>query len=178
MSDDDNDRGTLSNHSDSFLIPVTTDGTKLLWDGNAATILGLLYEVKRFFTRSGLFQMLISVRAVSLSNGLNGKLAIEDANSVYFVNGTISAPSGTFEQPCPSSAARLTTANSSRSSSAQNRRSPRATTKFTSFLKSEEGLWWELLPVSAVSDSVTTQLRLPTLTPSTFVSREVLKTLF
>ena len=42
MSDDDNDRGTLSNHSDSFLIPVTTDGTKLLWDGNAATILGLL----------------------------------------------------------------------------------------------------------------------------------------
>ena len=39
MSDDDNDRGTLSNHSDSFLIPVTTDGTKLLWDGNAATIL-------------------------------------------------------------------------------------------------------------------------------------------
>ena len=66
MSDDDNDRGTLSNHSDSFLIPVTTDGTKLLWDGNAATILGLLYEIKRFFTRSGLFQMLISVRAVSL----------------------------------------------------------------------------------------------------------------
>ena len=56
MSDDDNDRSTLSNHSDSLLIPVTTDGTKLLWDGNAATILGLLYEVKRFFTRSGLFQ--------------------------------------------------------------------------------------------------------------------------
>ena len=75
MSDDDNDRGTLSNHSDSFLIPVTTDGTKLLWDGNAATILGLLYETKRFFTRSGLFQMLISVRAVSLSNGLTQRQA-------------------------------------------------------------------------------------------------------
>ena len=69
MSDDDNDRSTLSNNTDSFLIiPVTTDGTKLLWDGNAATILGLLYETKRFFTRSGLFEMLISVRAVSLSN--------------------------------------------------------------------------------------------------------------
>ena len=96
MSDDDNDRSTLSNHSDSFLIPVTTDGTKLLWDGNAATILGLLFEVKRFFTRSGLFQMLISARAVSLSNG---KLAIEDANSVYFVNGTLPPPAGTFELP-------------------------------------------------------------------------------
>ena len=80
------------------MLSVTTDGTKLLWDGNAATILGLLYEIKRFFTRSGLFQMLISTRAVSPSNG---KLAIEDANSVYFVNGTLSAPSGTFELPCP-----------------------------------------------------------------------------
>ena len=116
MSDDDNDRGTLSNHSDSFLIPVTTDGTKLLWDGNAATILGLLYEVKRFFTRSGLFQMLISARAVSLSNG---KLAIEDANSVYFVNGTLPPPAGTFELPCPPSATRLASANSGRSSVTQ-----------------------------------------------------------
>ena len=44
---------------------------------------------------------------------------IEDANSVYFVNGTLSAPSGTFEQPCPPSATRLTSANSARSASTQ-----------------------------------------------------------
>ena len=33
MSNDDNDRGTLSTSSDSYIIPVTTDSNKLEWDG-------------------------------------------------------------------------------------------------------------------------------------------------
>ena len=39
MSDDDNDRGTLSNNSDSFLIPVTNGqprvGATRLYDGKS-----------------------------------------------------------------------------------------------------------------------------------------------
>ena len=97
---DDNDNRTLSTSSDSYIIPVTTDNNKLEWDGNSATILGTFYEVERFYTRVGLFQVLISDRAVALSNG---KLAIEDANTVLFVSGTAAAPPGTFERPCPAS---------------------------------------------------------------------------
>ena len=100
MINDDNDSRTLSN-SDSIIIPVTTDNSKLEWDGNPATIAGMLFEVERFYTRVGLFQVLISDRAVALSNG---KLAIEEANTVLFVNGTAAAPPGTFDQPCPGSA--------------------------------------------------------------------------
>ena len=110
MINDDNDSRTLSN-SDSIIIPVTTDNSKLEWDGNPATIAGMLYEVERFFTRVGLFQVLISDRAVALSNG---KLAIEDANTVLFVSGTAAAPPGTFERPCPASTARLTASNVAR----------------------------------------------------------------
>ena len=39
MINDDNDSRTLSN-SDSIIIPVTTDNSKLEWDGNPATIAG------------------------------------------------------------------------------------------------------------------------------------------
>ena len=88
MINDDNDSRTLSN-SDSIIIPVTTDNSKLEWDGNPATIAGMLYEVERFYTRVGLFQVLISDRAVALSNG---KLAIKEANTVLFVSGTAAAP--------------------------------------------------------------------------------------
>ena len=52
MINDDNDSRTLSN-SDSIIIPVTTDNSKLEWDGNPATIAGMLYEVERFYTRVG-----------------------------------------------------------------------------------------------------------------------------
>ena len=108
MINDENDSRTLSTSSDSYIIPVTTDNNKLEWDGNPATISGMLFEVERFYTRVGLFQVLISDRAVALSNG---KLAIEEANTVLFVSGTAAAPPGTFDQPCPGSAARLTASN-------------------------------------------------------------------
>ena len=120
MINDDNDSRTLSN-SDSIIIPVTTDNSKLEWDGNPATIAGMLFEVERFFTRVGLFQVLISDRAVALSNG---KLAIEEANTVLFVSGTAAAPPGTFERPCPASAARLTAANLARTRAGDSRVDP------------------------------------------------------
>ena len=79
---DDNNR-TLSTITGT-MIPVSTDKTPLVWDGNDANILGLLYEVDRYYTNKGLFQTLIRDRAVSLSNG---KLAIEhpSAESGFFL---------------------------------------------------------------------------------------------
>ena len=43
ISDDSSDRITLP--ESNILIPVSTDKSKLEWDGNDATILGLLHEV-------------------------------------------------------------------------------------------------------------------------------------
>ena len=77
----DNESSTLSTNTSSILIPVTTDKTALIWDGNDATIKGLLYECGQYYKRKGLFQPLIKHRTVSLSNG---KLALEDPNTVYF----------------------------------------------------------------------------------------------
>ena len=90
---DDNNR-TLSTITGT-MIPVSTDKTPLVWDGNDANILGLLYEVDRYYTNKGLFQTLIRDRAVSLSNG---KLAIEHPSAVWFLSGTIN-DAHDFEDP-------------------------------------------------------------------------------
>ena len=47
--DDDNDRSTLSTTSTSVYTPVTIDKQPLTWDGNDASILGILYEIGRYF---------------------------------------------------------------------------------------------------------------------------------
>ena len=83
--------------SGSILIPVSSDKAPLSWNGNDAVILGLLYEVSRYYRNKGLFQMLFQHRAVVLSNG---RLAIEDINSVPFVTGAASDPKS-FDDLCP-----------------------------------------------------------------------------
>ena len=85
----DNETSTLSTNTSSILIPVTTDKTALVWDGNDATINGLLYECGQYYKRKGLFQPLIKHRSVSLSNG---KLALEDPNTVYFTTSMANDP--------------------------------------------------------------------------------------
>ena len=60
--DDANDRSTLST---SILIPVSSDKTPLSWDGNDATLLGLLHEVGRHYRNKGFFQTLLRDRAVA-----------------------------------------------------------------------------------------------------------------
>ena len=94
-TNDDIDRTLSTNHS--ILIPVSTDKVPLLWDGNDANILGLLYETGRYYTNKGIFQTLLRDRAVSLSNG---KLAIEHPSAVYFVTGELDDPHD-FDDPCP-----------------------------------------------------------------------------
>ena len=86
-TNDDIDRTLSTNHS--ILIPVSTDKVPLLWDGNDANILGLLYETGRYYTNKGIFQTLLRHRAVSLSNG---KLAVEHPSAVYFVTGQLNDP--------------------------------------------------------------------------------------
>ena len=57
--------------------------------------------------RKGLFQPLLRDRAVALSNG---RLAVEDPNTVYFVSGTIKETRG-FDDPCPPTITRITEHN-------------------------------------------------------------------
>ena len=102
-----NESSTLSTTTSSILIPVTTDKTALIWDGNDATIKGLLYECGQYYKRKGLFQPLIKHRTVSLSNG---KLALEDPNTVYFTTSMANDPRD-FENPCPPSIRRITMHN-------------------------------------------------------------------
>lgn len=97
---DDNDHGALSAN---ILFPVSSDKSALQWDGNDANILGLLYETGRYYRKTGLFQTLIEHRAVALSNG---RLAVEDPNTVHFITGAIDDPRS-FDDPCPPSAVRI-----------------------------------------------------------------------
>ena len=106
MSDDANESHTLSTNN-SVYIPVTADKLPLIWDGNDATILGLLFEVGRFYKNKGMFQQLLRHRAVALSNG---RLAVEDASAILFVTGAI-AETRSFDDPCPPTVERLRTHN-------------------------------------------------------------------
>ena len=103
---DDYDRGTLSNNT-NILVPVSSDKTPLEWDGNDATILGLLFETGRYYRSKGLFQPLIRNRSVALSNG---RLAVDDPNTVYFVTGDITE-NRSFDDPCPPTLDRLVAHN-------------------------------------------------------------------
>ena len=104
---DNESSSTLSTITSSILMPVTTDKTALIWDGNDATIKGLLYECGQYYKRKGLFQPLIKHRTVSLSNG---KLALEDPNTVYFTTSMANDPRD-FANPCPPTLGRITKHN-------------------------------------------------------------------
>lgn len=91
---------TLSNN---IFIPVHSDKTPIVWDGNNATIPGALFEVKRYLKKTGIFQPLLNHRAVALSNG---RLAVDSPSATYFTSGKISDPHD-FDDPCPPTAKRL-----------------------------------------------------------------------
>ena len=101
ISDDSIDRSLLS--ESNIYIPVSTDKAKLEWDGNDATILGLLFETGRYYRRKGLFQPLLRDRSVALSNG---RLAVEHPSAVHFLTGAITENRG-FDDPCPPTVDRL-----------------------------------------------------------------------
>ena len=101
IPDDSSDRSTLP--ESNIFIPVSTDKARLEWDGNDATILGLLHETGRYYRRKGLFQPLLQDRAVALSNG---RLAVEHPSAVHFITGVITE-NRNFDDPCPPTIDRL-----------------------------------------------------------------------
>ena len=103
MTDTGDDSNRTLSTITGTMTPVSTDKTPLVWDGNDANILGLLFEVKRYYTNKGLFQTLFRDRAVSLSNG---KLAIEHPSAIWFLSGVIDEAHD-FDDPCPPTAERL-----------------------------------------------------------------------
>ena len=139
---DNESSSTLSTITSSILMPVTTDKTALIWDGNDATIKGLLYECGQYYKRKGLFQPLIKHRTVSLSNG---KLALEDPNTVYFTTSMANDPRD-FANPCPPSIRRITTHNAERYARALGRapssRSSRSSQLNSRTPSSSPGTWW------------------------------------
>ena len=88
-------------------VPTYTDKTKIIWDGNDASIAGLLYEVGRFFKRTGQYQMLFKHRAVPASRN---QLAVDDYNTVYFLTGKLS-DTHDWDNPAPPTPQRYADAN-------------------------------------------------------------------
>ena len=101
IPDDLSDRSALP--ESNMFIPVSTDKARLEWDGNDATILGLLHETGRYYRRKGLFQPLLQDRAVALSNG---RLAVEHPSAVLFLTNVITE-NRSFDDPCPPTVDRL-----------------------------------------------------------------------
>ena len=75
--------------------PVTLDGTDIRWDGNLATIEGLVYEIGNYCKFRGMYQSLIEQRAVLLKDG---RMAVDNILSAQFVNSEIDYP-GTILEP-------------------------------------------------------------------------------
>ena len=85
MSNDDLTQTSTATTTNN-LIPVNIDREPIIFSDNDASLEGILYEVGRFYKRTGQFQMLFKHRAVSLSNG---KLAVESLNSAYLLTGQL-----------------------------------------------------------------------------------------
>ena len=98
---------TLSNTADTTVnpfIPSDTDGNPIKWDGNDASIEGILYEIKSAYERGNLFQPLFKHRATLLSSG---KLAVDSVISAGFVTGLLTDPyKRDFDSPAPPSPSR------------------------------------------------------------------------
>ena len=81
------------------LQPLNSDKEPIIWSGNPAHIDGILFEINKYYKRTGLFQPLFNSRAVLLSNG---KTAVESLQSIPFVSGMLSTGvTHGFDDPCP-----------------------------------------------------------------------------
>ena len=73
--------------------PVDVEGDPILWDGNPATLEGVLHETARYYKRRGYYQLLLDSGAVLLSTG---KIALDSVQAVQFVGGLMSSGFGIF----------------------------------------------------------------------------------
>ena len=98
-------------------VPVDTDNNRLIIKSNPAALEGVLHELSMYFQREGYFQELIEDYAVLLPNG---KLAVSDIDSVYFVTGRIVDPTPrSLNQPCPDTPRRLLQYNAARTAAGE-----------------------------------------------------------
>ena len=94
----------LTNASAKF-VPVHTDGTVIMHDGNDATIVGALHSLELWMTRTQKFSSLIKNYCVSS----NGYIYVDDVRAISIITGTV--PDGAdrnISRPCPPTAARIT----------------------------------------------------------------------
>ena len=111
MASNANDSEQASNKSVK-IVPSDTDNNRLIIKSNPAALEGVLHELDLFFQREGHFQELIEDYAVLLPNG---KLAVADIDSVYFVTGRLKDPTPrSLDKPCPDTPRRLADYNASR----------------------------------------------------------------
>ena len=88
---------TENSSTNDILAPTDLDEDPLLWDGNNAKILGLLYGCDKNYLRKGQFQPFFQHRAVLLRNG---KIAVPSKATIPFIMGELD-DGRTFANLCP-----------------------------------------------------------------------------
>ena len=89
------------------LVPTYSDKTPIIWDGNNAHIAGTLYEVGKFYKRTGLFQLLLKHRAVRRASQWPHSRSLNPTTPfVWFTSGKVAdslaggKSSHDFDDPC------------------------------------------------------------------------------
>ena len=101
------DMSSPSNTSDTTDYPIPKDryGELITWDGNPASLAGIMFEINKWVNRTGNYKVLFENRAVPLSNGA---LAIDQPNSIKFIEKLLpNAAEYSFYKPCPPTVQRL-----------------------------------------------------------------------
>jgi len=101
---DNPDNNTAQNQTS--IIPTTTSGKPIEYDGNPAHLAGILHELEQFFIRTKHFEPFIQHGACLLSNG---KTAVDSKESAKFISMGLDVRS--FQNMCPDTAARITAFN-------------------------------------------------------------------
>lgn len=102
MSNDDASEDATVNTEDPY-IPTIPNGTKIIFDGNPATIDGVLHSISEHYESNNIFQPFLKHNMVVLSNG---RLAVDSISAVSFLSTTVS-DIRTLKDPCPPTPQRM-----------------------------------------------------------------------
>ena len=91
---DNPDNNTAQNQTS--IIPTTTSGKAIEYDGNPAHLAGILHEIEQFLIRTKHFEPFIQHGACLLSNG---KTAVDSKESAKFISMGLDVRS--FQTMCP-----------------------------------------------------------------------------
>ena len=85
-------------HTSDILVPTDLSGDPIKYDGNVATLAGILYEVGQYCKRNGLFQLLLQHHAADVGRGV---IAVKDFSTIPFVLGQATERPRHMGDPCP-----------------------------------------------------------------------------